>query len=358
MVDNAVALRGDELARESAGAGGAIEAFTFGDPEPVLAGRVILDHIECWRNGRWYEPPISLDGLTRSFTAAPHHQSALVLKRNLLASSFVPSRELSREEFKAFAHDYLVLGNGYLQEQLAMSGRPMRYTRVLSRWTRVGVEPDSYWFLRHGSIGGLYGEVLLEGRIVHLREPDLSQEVYGLPEYLSALQAAFLNEAATIFRRRYYANGSHAGFILYSTDASLERGDVDTLRQALKDSKGPGNFRNLFLHAPGGKGENLKLIPISEVAAKDEFLNIKNVSRDDVLAAHRVPPQLLGVIPQNTGGFGDVSKARDVFQATEIQALQETFLAVNEMVGREIIRFRPYEPMSQPSASLDGPARG
>jgi PBSX family phage portal protein len=358
MAETAVAVPAEDLKTATAASDRAIEAFTFGDPEPVLAGRVIMDHIECWRNGRWYEPPISLDGLTRSFTAAPHHQSALILKRNLLASSFVPSRELSREEFKAFAHDYLVLGNGYLQERLAMSGRPLSYTRVVSRWTRVGVDLESYWFLTHGAVGGTYGEVQLEGRIAHLKEPDLSQEIYGLPEYISALQAAFLNEAATIFRRRYYANGSHAGFILYSTDAQLERGDVDILRQALKDSKGPGNFRNLFLHAPGGKGENLKLIPISEVAAKDEFLNIKNVSRDDVLAAHRVPPQLLGVIPQNTGGFGDVAKARDVFQATEIQALQETFLGVNEMVGREIIRFRAYEPMSQPSASQGGPARG
>lgn len=44
----------------------------------------------------------------------------------------------------------------------------------------------------------------------------------------------------------------------------------------------------------------------SEVTSKDEFLNIKNVSRDDMLAAHRVLPQMMGIIPQNTGGFGDL----------------------------------------------------
>jgi capsid portal protein len=51
-------------------------------------------------------------------------------------------------------------------------------------------------------------------------EPDINQEVYGLPEYLGALHAAWLNESATLFRRRYYENGSHAGFILYMTDAA------------------------------------------------------------------------------------------------------------------------------------------
>ena len=44
------------------------------------------------------------------------------------------------------------------------------------------------------------------------------------------------------------------------------------------------------------------MIPLAEVAAKDEFFSIKSVTRDDVLATHRVPPQLLGVMPGNVGG--------------------------------------------------------
>jgi capsid portal protein len=32
--------------------------------------------------------------------------------------------------------------------------------------------------------------------IHHLLEPDVNQEVYGLPEYLGALRAAWLNESA------------------------------------------------------------------------------------------------------------------------------------------------------------------
>lgn len=170
-------------------------------------------------------------------------------------------------------------------------------------------------------------------------EHDINQEVYGLPEYLAALQSAWLNESATLFRRKYYLNGSHAGFILYMTDPASSEDDVNALRKALRDSKGPGNFRNLFMHAPNGKKDGLQLIPISEVAAKDEFLGIKNVTRDDVLAAHRVPPQLLGVIPSNTGGFGDVTKAAEVFHAHEILPLQAKLQEVNEWVGEEVIRF-------------------
>lgn len=126
------------------------------------------------------------------------------------------------------------------------------------------------------------------------------------------------------------------------TDPAQNEKDVTALRQALKDSKGPGNFRNLFMYAPNGKKDGLQVIPISEVSARDEFFNIKNVTRDDVLAAHRVPPQLMGIIPNNTGGFGDAAKAAAVFNANEIKPLQQRFRELNEWLGVEVVDFEPY----------------
>ena len=142
-----------------------------------------------------------------------------------------------------------------------------------------------------------------------------------------------------LFPRRYYLNGSRAGYILYATGGFAE-GDVDAMRNALKRSKGPGNFRNLFVHAPDGKQDGIKLLPIAEVGAKAEFLGIKNTTRDDVLAAHRVPPQLLGIVPANAGGFGDVTKATDAFFELELAPLQSVFLDLNEAIGVEAVKFR------------------
>jgi len=59
-----------------------------------------------------------------------------------------------------------------------------------------------------------------------------------VPEWISALQSALLNESATLFRRKYYENGSHAGFILYMTDAAQTEADIDALRKALKEIEG------------------------------------------------------------------------------------------------------------------------
>jgi PBSX family phage portal protein len=231
--------------------------------------------------------------------AAPHHSSATFIKRNLLVSSFVPTKYLSVADFEAFATDYLVFAHAYLEQISAMSGRLLRLKRSPALFTRVGVKNGNCWFVPY--IGEAFQ---FENPVYQLLAPDVSQEIYGVPEYLSALHSAQLNRSATLFRRKYYENGSHAGFIPYMTDTAQRSADIDALHEALKASKGPGNFRNLFMYAPNGKKDGLQLIPIIEVAAKNDFASIKNTSRADVLAAHRVPPQLLGMIPTNAGGFG------------------------------------------------------
>lgn len=180
------------------------------------------------------------------------------------------------------------------------------------------------------------------GTVCQLMQPDINQEIYGLPEYLAALNAAWLNESATLFRRKYYHNGNHAEFIMYVTDSLPDGGYVDDIREAMKNSKGPGNFRNLFVYAPGGKKDGLQIIPVSEVAARDDFFKIKNVSRDDVLAAHRVPPQLMGLVPTNSGGFGTPISAAKVFARNELEPLQAKFLEINDWLGDEVVRFKPY----------------
>lgn len=342
MTTDAVERKGRRRRRgkgASAGGGsaGAVDplVFSFGDPTPVLDQREVIGYFHSAWNGRWYEPPVSFDGLAKLLPANPHHRSAIEVKANILASCYKPNRMLGRQQFKRLALDFLVFGNCYAARRPSMLGGTLALAPLLARWTRRGKD-GAFFMLIEGR------EVLVEDQVVSLADPDVSQEVYGLPGYLAAAQAALLNEAATLFRRRYYVNGSHAGFILYMTDAAQNPEDVDKLREAMRQAKGPGNFRNLFMYAPNGKADGLKVIPIAEVMAKDEFFNLKNVSRDDVLAAHRVPPQLMGIVPANVGGFGDVDKAARVFARNELVPTMETFRELNEQLGEPVIDFDPY----------------
>ncbi|WP_296253258.1 phage portal protein [Pseudomonas sp. UBA4194] len=334
----APAPAGELLANRNARA----EAFTFGDPVPVLDGREILDYLECYLNGKWYEPPVSLEGLARSSKASVYLQSGLIFKRNALARTFIPHKLLSRQAFEQIVMDLGWSGNLYLEKRDNMLGRAIGLRPCLAKYMRRGADLETYYQVR----GWRDEHEFRAGSICHLRVADINQEVYGLPEWLPALQAALLNEAATLFRRKYYQNGSHAGFILYMTDAAQNEDFVDDLRTAMKSSKGPGNFRNLFMYAPNGKKDGIQLIPISEVAAKDDFGAIKNISRDDQLAMLRIPPQLMGVVPQNSGGFGSVREATQVWAVNELEPEQARLLQINDWLGEEVIRFNPYEAPS------------
>lgn len=295
-------------AGNGAGRRSIVRTFSFGDPEPVLDRRAMFGMLQTLRVGHWYEPPLPMAALARCLRIAPHHSSAVVVKRNLLLKTFAPSPLMSAGAFSRFALDYLTLGNAYAERRDNRLGRPISIEPMLGVYARVGVKPGSVWYVTGIEQPFEYAP----GRVFHLAEPDLTQEIYGVPEYISALQSSLLNEAATLFRRRYYQNGSHAGFILYATDEQLSDEDADDLEDSLKQTKGVGQFQNLFLHVPGGKKDGLHLIPIGEATAKDIFAEIKNVTRDDMLAAHRVPPQLLWVVPANAGGFGDVESNRPV----------------------------------------------
>lgn len=315
------------------------EFFRFDEPATVMDRRDILNYVECINNGKWYEPPVSFSGLAKSMRAAVHHSSPMYVKRNILTSTFIPHPLLSQQQFSRYALDYIVFGNGFMEQRQSRTGQLLRLETSPAKYTRRGVEEGLYWFVENY----VSPHAFAPDAIFHLQEPDINQELYGLPEYLSALNSAWLNESATLYRRKYYQNGAHAGYVMYVTDPAQNKEDISALRDMMSKSKGDGNFRNIFYHAPNGKPDAIKIIPLSEVATKDDFFNIKNATRDDLLSAHRVPPQMMGIIPSNTGGFGDVEKAAKVFVRNELVPLQERMKELNQWVGQEVIRFTDYE---------------
>ena len=83
-------------------------------------------------------------------------------------------------------------------------------------------------------------------------------------------------------------------------------------------------------------------MPLSEVATKDDFFNIKKVSAAALLDAHRVPFQLMGGKPENIGSMGDIEKVARVFVRNELTPLQERIKEINDWLGMEVIRFKDY----------------
>ena len=170
------------------------------------------------------------------------------------------------------------------------------------------------------------------GEVIQLKETDTSQKIYGVPQYLAGIQSILLSEDTTLFRRKYYKNGAHMGYVFVTYDLGKEQ--VEKVKGALAQSKGPGNFRPFFLNMKSGHNKaNLKdrvqMKPVGELE-KDDYEKIKMITQQDVLNMHRVPPALAGMMPLNVGGFGDVEKIDKIYYENEVVPMQQVILELND----------------------------
>ncbi|RMP65898.1 hypothetical protein ALQ18_00333 [Pseudomonas marginalis pv. marginalis] len=69
----------------------------------------------------------------------------------------------------------------------------------------------------------------------------------------------------------------------------------------------------------------------------------RNQTHDDVLNSLRIPPQLMGTVPQNAGGFGSVREAAQIYATHELEPIQACMAQVNHWLEEEVLRFKHYE---------------
>lgn len=315
----------------------ALSAFTFDGPYRAST-HDLLDCMYCADNGRWYETPVDWYGLATASRQTSWHQSALYFKRNAVLGCFIPHPLLDRQTFSALVLDWFVFGNAYLELRSSRLGDPLALRHALAKYVRRGNDLDTYWYVQSGKTDYAFRR----GDICHVMNPDINQEIYGMPEYIGGLLSASLSHSADKFRKLYYDNGSHAGCIVYIGANQVDRESMEAVKKTLQESRGGGAFKNILIHAAGGGKDGVQILPFQQITAKDEFMNVKAASRDDVLAAHRVPPQLMGAMPEGNGSFGDVEKAARVFAINELMPVMEALKHINDWLGQEVIRFNPY----------------
>lgn len=315
--------------------------ITFDSPESVMSTD-ILSYMEVALVDGLYEPPIALDTLAKAVRANPMHGSALYVKSNMASSSAELSPLIKRREFKRFMGDFLTFGNGYLSivrnrlgDVVEIKHLPALYMRRKENINEYVYKPREY--SDEGRVDYKAGQVF------HLGEYDVCQEIYGLPQYIGALSSIWLNEDATLFRRKYYLNGSHAGYLLYMNDPNLTGEQEKDIKDKLSKKIA---FKNLFINGKGKDGKAPELTPIGQVEAKDEFKNIKSKTTEDVLASHRIPLDLMSIVREGFASSSDLNKVDRVFYKNELVPLLEQVCELNDFVGMEVVMIKEY-------ASLD-----
>lgn len=313
----------------------------FGEPESVLNG-TLNDYAETYLIDGRYEPPVSLPGLAKSFRANGMHSSAIYAKRNILSLAIELSEngKLSKNDLNKFLLDFGVFGNAYLQVIRNPFNQILKFKHLPALYMRRREEPDCFSYVTWNQTIDYK-----EGAVFHFSEYDPTQEIYGIPEYFATLSSIWLNEDATLFRRKYYKNGAHSGFLLYMNNPKLDQDMENEIKTVLNSTKGLGNFKNMFINGRGTDKEKPELIPVGQINAKDEFASMKNVTTADILSAHRIPIELMSVVRENLKSGGDLNKVDRIFNKNEIQSLVERLMVLNEFAGEKIIQLKPYESL-------------
>jgi PBSX family phage portal protein len=309
---------------------GKASMFKFGDPESVLSNSP-ADYMGVFAGPcDYYEPPISLRGLGKILRANGYHGTIPPFRRNRLLQYYKTTAVITDYDLGAASVDYDVFGNCYLQAIRNRFGQVIQFKHLPAISMRRMKTPDTYCQVR---TDGRDPIIFKPGEVVHLKEYDVNQTIYGIPQYYGGINAVLLGEEATLFRRKYYVNGAHMGYILYTSDPSLDPKDEEAIKQAVTQSKGVGNFRSMYLNIPRGNKDSVQLIPVGDIATKDEYERIKNITRAEILAMWRIQASLAGVMPDNPGGFGDIEKIAKVYFEYETVPMQDNFLQLNQYLA-------------------------
>ncbi|QNS14272.1 phage portal protein [Mannheimia bovis] len=303
-----------------------MRVFSINDRAWDITAAPALDYMGLGFDNHYncHLPPINRHALAKLPYQNAQHGGILNSRSNMVSSGYLGGPALSRMEMRAACLNLIQFGDVALLKLRNGFGQVVKLHPLSSLYMRVKKD-GGYSYLMKKSLYDTASEIYQydEKDIIFIKLYDPIQQVYGSPDYVGGIQSALLNSDATTFRRRYFSNGAHMGFILYTTDPDLSEDMEKEIKEKIEKAKGVGNFKSMFINIPDGSPDGVKLIPIGDTGTKDEFANIKNISAQDVLTAHRFPPGLGGIIPSNSGGLGDPLKYREAYQLDEVFPLQE-----------------------------------
>lgn len=286
--------------------------FSFGEPEQHH-NFDNYEYNELYFNDDddYWETPLDRLGLDKLTRINAYHGAILMARRNMISGRYLAGG-MTGAQMQETVHNYLGFGDCALVKIRDHLGRLIRLHPLPAAHTRKNKTGDIRLLERDDTIRKYKAK-----DIIFIKQYDALQQVYGGVDYLGCVQSALLSMDATTFRRNYFKNGLHMGFIFYTNDPNLGEEDEKLLKEAMESSKGPGNFRSMFVNIPGGSEKGIQLIPVGDVATKDEFEKIKNITAQEVLTGHRFPAELAAIIPSG-GTRGDPVKFNYVYNENEV----------------------------------------
>jgi PBSX family phage portal protein len=229
--------------------------------------------------------------------------------------------------------DYESIGNGYLECTRLVPEGPVQSMFYIPGYTiRVHRSKDKYcqqrglkkrWFKRFGYANdvdkndghevalGQMDEGKRASEVIQFASFSSRSDFYGIPDGITALGAIVGARAAHEYNIKFFSNFGVPAYAVYiSGDYELgvkdDHGEYELIKY-VKDyfndlPRQPHSTMVLAVPSESGGQVEVKIVPLAVEIKDASFRMYRKDNRDEVIAAHRVPPYCVGIA--ETGSLG------------------------------------------------------
>ncbi len=266
-------------------------------------------------------PPLPLSQILSLTYSNAFHTQCIALKADMVvgldykapkvAERFLES--LSQQEaFLELLHkavwDWECMGNGYFEVARSRKGQIGELYHVHAQTVFADV--------RGNKLNGYVQEVTntvpfspfgaRDGRneLFPFRRYSPLSTWYGLPEWIAALEALRLDQEKKTFYAAFFKNFAVPSLAVILTGAEFDEATETTIRDAFGQVKGADNAHRTMLLSVPFEDAKISFERLTADLKDLPFDKLSQSSREEILAAHGVPPRLVGIVTAGQLGGG------------------------------------------------------
>jgi PBSX family phage portal protein len=157
--------------------------------------------------------------------------------------------------------------------------------------------------------------------------------LYGVPEWLPALYAMFGDQKETEYNLDFFSNYGIPAYAVIAK-GTLTEPVIEEIKKYLDTEFRGSNHKTLILSTP--TAGDIKFERLSVETKEASFRVYKKDNRQDILAAHRVPPYRVGIIEQGQLGGNAAPETDSIYLESVINPRQEEWMwVINQLIIAE-----------------------
>ncbi len=252
------------------------------------------------------------------------------------------------------AYDLELFGNAFLEAKFDFSGKPTALYHVPAQTMAILIEGENLFYVQEPAIGEPIRFLPFDASsppkgdsaILHLKFYSPLSYFWGMPTWLSALESLRMEQNIKLFHTSFFKHNAVPSMAVIAEEVGFEENAAKKLKAEFSRIAGVENAHKvIIIDVPRGRIRFEKLL----TDQKDfSFENLYKAAREEILAAHAVPPRLVGIVsPGHLGGGSEAEVQMKLFKEITIKSRQRYMESklnpIVQMAGGDAFRFKPFD---------------